>query len=294
MSLTKTLLGFALILPLLLLLSACGGVTTTAPVNQPVTGIDLAADTTTGTADGYVYIPVSSSRSRLIPGDIVISTSATPALGFKAAVPATVEISSPSGRSPDSTQTNSRGYYAFLRVTPGNYNLVVTVKVNAEDVSTSPIPIVIALESITHGTDAPVAHGPFPGFTVKHVDLSTNHTWQDNHDRIESIEDIQVSFTATNNAAQPATLDLFVSQTGALTPVTVVDTAQVPRAYHIYSFALPVGTNDIPSNPGTNQQTFRNQVLTGNFFLYLKVDPPQGESFTISNLILSLKLKIKV
>lgn len=295
MSKARALVFLAVMMPLLGIIAACGGVTTTASVNQPLGGLNLASDTGTGAADGYVYIPVASLSRQLQPADIVISPDSTPPdENHRAAVGATVESTARAeGRA--LATTNSLGYYALLRLSPGSYDLTVTV----EGVSRT-VQITIEADSTTHATEAPSPDHPFAGFTRKHVDLSTNSTWQENHDRIESIDDTQLSFSATNNTGAPAVLDVFVSQNDSLTAVTIDDAnTDDPPAYHIYHFSLPAGgpilvSSNADNTIAENQQQFRDQILSGNFYLYARVAPPEGGSFTISNVSLRLRLKLRV
>lgn len=293
MSKAKGLAFPAVMLALLGIIAACGGVTTTASMNQPVGFPSLGSDTGTGAADGYVYIPVALSRA-LQPGDILISSDPNTPSGHQRAVGATAETTARAeGRALGTT--NSLGYYALLRLIPGAYNLTVTYNGVFRIV-----PITIEADSTTHGTEAPSPDHPFAGFTRKHVDLSGNSTWQENHDRIESIDDIQFSFSATNGTGAPAILDVFVSQNDSLTAATIDDAnPDDPPAYQVYHFSLPAGGPILVSSfadntIADNQQQFRNQVLSGDFYLYARVQPAQGQSFTISNVQLRLRLRLRV
>ena len=304
MSVARGLVTVAVVLSVLCLFNSCGGVSTTVSVSQtlaPSLSLTSDSDPTTGAADGYVYIPVVSvARQTSL---IVLSVSPTPPEGYEAAAGAQVELTSGmtavAARAVTVTgYVDSRGHYVFFGLEPDSYTLTITL----EGFSFVPLGITIAADSVTHGGQQPSATSPAVGFKGIHVDLTTNAKWLEVQDRIEGVEDIQFSFSATNQlgADQPATLDLFVSLNDALTGVNINDgIPDDPEAFQVYSLSLPYGTGVLISSNADNtvaenQQTFKDQVRTGDFNLYFRLFPYVEGAQSISNPKIKITLRLSV
>ncbi|GAB4315013.1 MAG: hypothetical protein Kow0074_02370 [Candidatus Zixiibacteriota bacterium] len=101
------------------------------------------------------------------------------------------------------------------------------------------------------------------------VDLTTNETWQDHKDDIQSIVDAKFEVTITNNLGTTASGEVYVSDQGNLT-LEDLDTKATRILFGIEvpgNQSVTIGFNE-SAQYQENLQTLLDLAETGQFYLY--------------------------
>ncbi len=270
-----------------LLLSGCGGatVTTDQTVTATAGGMTLDAGTSSGAADGYVYVPTMGLSRQPI---IISPDPEPPDAQHMAAVGAQVTCSPLVGggsRQVDSTTTDGAGYYLFTDLAPGYYQITVTV---GEQSLT--IDIVVQAGYVTHANLAPTV-GYFAGFRAIFVDLTTLEAWPEIRPYLMDVNWMRLGFTS-NNPDGAFTLNVYMSARGDLRPEQLATAADTVRL--IRDLGVPTGTHTFALGDLSISMTqeIKDLIFAGRFWLYGVVTPAASANVTISSIQVQMNLKV--
>jgi hypothetical protein len=126
------------------------------------------------------------------------------------------------------------------------------------------------------------------------VDLSTNKDFQDNKDKIKSVDEVGFVFRVQNNLSTPATGRIYMTATPLVLPS--LGTLQQQATLVLDGLALPGnGTLDVPYDQSIalqkNRDLLHAQLKTGTIYLY---GAAEGAPFnvTIDQLTVVLVLNV--
>jgi len=275
---------FALLVVMLALASSplllgCGG--TTVTTDQSVTagagGMTLDTGTSTGGADGYVYVPTMGVSSR--QASYIIQKAPPDAQHAGAGLQVQCTHLGGTGSRQVSTTTDGYGYFLFLDLAPGTYRI---------SVGDGTVDVTVTLGAVVHPDGSQDALPA--GFRALFVDLASEvSNWEQLREYLKDVNWIRVGFTSDNLDETALQFNLYMGDlpsggivAGPRTAALIHD-LNLPNGLH--TFAL--GDINI-----TMTQTIKDLVFGGRFWLYGWVTPAPTSPVTISNIEVQLNLKI--
>ena len=283
----------AVLVVLPLLLGCAASVSTQEEVTVNAGGMTLDSGTSSGAADGYVYVP-GPAAFRQEP--IQVSSSPEPPPGYVPAVGAEVTISDAvvASRLTRTITTDAFGYYLFLGLPTGSYQVTIVAIVdgNPEQVTFS---ISVTAGSITHADGEP-ASANLRGFYAIFIDLPSKvDNWETEvRPRLTNVNSIDLGFNYVNSGA-PAVITIYMSARGDLTPADFASSLPPNTTALISALSIPSGSGSFALGqvPVNLDQNAEDLIFDGRFWLYGLVTSAGTPSISLSSIQVRLDVTLE-